>query len=168
MKRSIVIAMFVRMRIYAQIRSMLSRDSPRSTTTATTTTSRHLGVENKISGLTGISSPKKTWAIFQRNKLPESFGRASNESLVSRLSSLLRIREPWQSPVASRRSRVATPCAACCIGVNAVYAENYTLDRSFHGCAARWKRKLDPREKTSTAEEKRGLLCRRCHFSSYP
>lgn len=140
---------------------MLSRDSPRDRSTTTTTTSRHLGVENKISGLTGISSSWRKLGLFSsetsyrkvsaapRTKVLASRTRKEIRSLFS---SLLRVREPRQSPWAPG---VATPRAAR-IGVNAVYAGNYTLDRSFHGCAARWNRKLDPKEETSAKRRSAG------------
>ena len=110
----------------------------------------------KYPGSRDIVAVKKTWAIFQRNKLPESFSRASNES--SRLSdserdSLL-VSPPTSRAHDNREVPVGGVARHLRIRVNAVYAGNYMLDRSFTSVRQDGtensirKRKL-PREKSA-------------------
>jgi len=107
----------------------------------------------KYPGSRDIVAVKKTWAIFQRNKLPESFGRASNES--SRLSdaerdSLLVSPLPFESPRqpwGPRHSGVAT------LHLYRSKRGKLHVRSKFHERAARWNRKLDPKEETSLREK---------------
>lgn len=122
----------------------------------------------KYPGSWDIAGVRKTWAIFQRNKLPESFGRAerkfafSSDSEIERFASRLfafEIRRQHGRAFGS----VATPRLGYRGKINAVYTGNYTLHPSFTGMREDGSGNSIRRRKLP-CEKSASVITRHCNF----